>query len=76
MEVLSPREAILFFGRHSRNEGPSYSRARDIEFSLGGLFNWAGRPAQMEASMKTIQDGCCGIVEAVVEKKMKARGSG
>ena len=72
--VLSPGEAILFFGRHSRNEGLPCHRARGIEFGLGSQFNWARRPAQIEASMKSVQEGCCAIVEAVVEKKMIARG--
>ena len=30
--VLSLGEAILFFSRHSRNEGLPYHRARDVEF--------------------------------------------
>ena len=72
--VLSPGEAILFFSRHSRNEGLSYCRARNVEFDLGGPFNWAGRPTQIEALRKTVQEGQCTIIEAVVEKKMKARG--
>ena len=55
--VLSPEEAILFFGRYSRNEGLPYCRAGNIEFDLGGPFNWAGRPIQIEASRKTVQEG-------------------
>ena len=51
--VLSPGQAIPFFGGHSRNEGLSYHRARNVEFGSGGLFNWAGRPTQIEASRKT-----------------------
>ena len=39
--VLSPGAAILFFGRHSRNEGLPYQKARGIKFGLGGPFNWA-----------------------------------
>ena len=74
--VLSPGEAILFFGRHSRNEGLPYCRARDVEFCLRGPFNWARRPTQIEALMKTMWEGHHAIVEAVVEKRMKARGPG
>ena len=74
--VLSPGEAILFFGRCSRNEELTYHRARNIEFGLGGPFYWAGRPAQIEASRETVQEGCHATVDAVVEKKMKARGPG
>ena len=70
--VLSPGETILFFSRHSKNKGLPYHRARNVEFSLRGLFNWAGRSAQIEASRKTMQVVCHAILEAVVEKKMKA----
>ena len=64
--VLSPGEAIPFFGRHSKNEGLSYHRTR----------YWARRSTQIEASRKTMPEGCCAILKAVVEKKMKARGPG
>ena len=37
--VLSPEEAILFFGRCCKTEGLSYCRANNVEFGLGGLFN-------------------------------------
>ena len=74
--VLSPREAILFFGRHSKNKGLPYHRARNIEFSLGGLFSWDGWSVQIEASKKTAQEGPCTLLKAVVEKRMKARGLG
>ena len=74
--AMSPEEAILFFSRHSRNEGLPFSKARDVEFGLGSPFNWAGRPAQMKVSMKSVQDDHCAIIEAVVEKKTKARGPG
>ena len=71
--VFSPGKAILFFGRHSKNEGLPYCKARDVEFGLGDPFNWAGRSMQIEASRSTVQEGCHAIPEAVVEKKMKAR---
>ena len=74
--VLSPGQSFLFFSRCSKNEGLPYCRARDIEFGLGHLFNWARRSAQIEASRKPWQEGCHAILEAVVEKKMKARGLG
>ena len=48
--VLSPGEAILFFGRCSRNEG--------LPYPLGGQFNGARRPTQIEASWKIMQEGC------------------
>ena len=74
--VLSPGKAILFFGRWSRNEGLPYHRARNDQFGLGGPFNWPGRPAQIEALRKTVQEGCHAIIEAVVEKKTKTRRPG
>ena len=74
--VLSPGEAILFFGRCSKNEVLPYHRARNVEFDLGVPFNWAGRSVQIEALRKTMQEGHHAILEAVVEKKMKARGPG
>ena len=74
--VLSPGDTILFFSRHSKNEGLPYHKARDVEFGLGGLLNWAGRSAQMEALRKTVQKGCHAILKVVVEKKTKARGPG
>ena len=54
--VLPPGEAIQFFGRHSKNEGLPFGRARNIEFGLGGPFNWARRSVQIEASKKTMQE--------------------
>ena len=72
--VLSPGEAILFFGRYFKNEGLPYHRARNVELSLTGPLT--GRSVYMEVSRETIQEGCHTILEAVVEKKMKARGPG
>ena len=74
--VLLPGEAILFFSRHSKNEWLPYHRARDIEFGFGGPFNLARRSTQIEALRKPIQEGCCVIFKAMVERKMKARGPG
>ena len=74
--VLSPGEAILFFSRHSKNEGLLYHKARDVKFGLGGPFNLARMSAQIEASRKTVQEGHHAILKAVVKKKMKARGPG
>ena len=73
---MTTGKAILFFGRHFKNEGLPHQRARAVEFGLGGLFNWAGRSVQVKALRKTVQEGCLPILEAVVEKKMKARGPG
>ena len=64
----------MFFGRHSKNEGFPYHRARDVKFGLGSPFNWDGRSAQLKALRKTMQEGHHTILEAVMEKKRKARG--
>ena len=74
--VLSPGEAILFFRRCLRNKELLYQKAKDVEFSLGDPFNWARKPAQIEVSMKTVQEGHQATVDAVVEKKTKAWVSG
>ena len=66
----------MFFGRHSKNEGLPYHRARNVECGLGGPFNWARRSAEIEVSRKTVEEGHCTILKAVVEKKMKVRGKG
>ena len=50
--VLSPGEAILFFGRHFKNEGLPYHKASDVKFGLRGPFNWARRSAQIEVLRK------------------------
>ena len=76
--VLSPGEAVLFFGRHSKNKELPYCKARNVEFGLGDPFNWAGRSVQIEALTlkKTIPECHHAILKAVVEKKTRARGPG
>ena len=67
--VLSPGEPILFYGRHSKNEGLPYQRARNVEFSLGGPLNWAWSLVQIEALRKPIQEGHHAILEDMIWKK-------
>ena len=74
--VLAPGEAILFFGRHSCKEGLLFRNAKDVELGLRGPVNWAGRTAQVEATVNTIQEGHLAIADAIIKKKMKARGHG
>ena len=74
--VWAPREAILFFGRWLHKEVLPYASVRDIGFSLIGPVNWAGRTVQVEVTANTVPEACWAIVDAVVEKKMKARGPG
>ena len=45
-------------------------------FSLMGTINWAGRTAQVEVTINTVQEGCWAISDVVVEKRTKARGPG
>ena len=70
------RGGNLVFGRWSHKQGLSYTSARDIGFSLTGPVNWARRTAQAEVTLNTVQEAHWAIAEAVIEKKMKARGPG
>ena len=74
--VLALEEAILFFGRYLCKEGLLYRNTKDIELSLRGPVNWAWRTVQVEATVHTVQEGCQAIADAIIEKKMKARGPG
>ena len=53
--VLAPKQAVLFFGRHSYREGPFYRIAQDIALSLSGPVSWTGRTAQVKVTIKTMQ---------------------
>ena len=70
--VLSPGEAILYFGRHLHQEGFLYRNAKDIELSLRGTVNWAGKAAQVEATVNTVQEGHGTVAYAITEKNTKA----
>ena len=74
--VLTPGEAILFFGRHLHKERLLYRNAKDVELGLRGPVNCAGRTVQVEVTANTVQEGCWAIADAIMEKKMKARGPG
>ena len=75
-QVTKAGEAILFFGWQSCKEGLPLGYARDVGFSLMGLISWAGRTAEVVATVNTVQEGHQAISEAVVEKRTKARGPG
>ena len=49
--------------------------ARDVRLSLTGPVIWASRTTQADVIVNTIQEGCCTIADAVVEKRTKARGA-
>ena len=74
--VLAPREVILLFGWWSLKEGLPLGDTRDVGFCLGGPVNWAGREAQEEMTVSTVQEGCQAITDAIMEKRTKARGPG
>ena len=57
-------------------EGLSLGNARDVGFSVGGLVNLAGRGAQVEMMISTVQKGCRAIADTIMEKRTKARGPG
>ena len=56
--VLTSREAVLFFGWQLGKEGLPLGSARDVGFSLTGPVSWAGRAAQVEVTINTVQEGC------------------
>ena len=74
--VLAPGEAILFFGKCLHKEGVLYRKAKNIKLGLMGPVNWAGSTAQVEVTVNTVQEGGWAIMDAIMEKKMKSRGSG
>ena len=49
---------------------------RDVGFSMTGPVNWASKAGQLEVTVNALQEGHQAIVEAVVEKRTKARGPG
>ena len=72
--VLALGEATLFFGRWLHKEGLPYTSARNMGFSLTGQVNWAIRTVQVEATANMVQESHQSIVDAVMERIMKARG--
>ena len=74
--VLALGEAILFFGRHLHNKGLLYCDAQGIEHSLMDSVTWAGRTAQVELTVNTIQEGHRAIADTILEKEMRATGPG
>ena len=61
---LAPGEVILLVIGNTRDDG----------FSLASWVNWAGREAQVERMVSTVQEGHWTIADATVEKRTKARG--
>ena len=74
--VLALGETIVFFRRCLHNEGLFYSDAQNIEHGLTGSVTWAGRTAQVDVTVNTIQESHKAIAETILETKTKARGPG
>ena len=74
--VIGPGRAILFYGRHSMEEGLKADEARDARFLLTGAGTWVGKSAYLTANPMTLQEGRRAIARAVLDHRVKARGPG
>ena len=74
--VIGPGRAILFYGRHSLEEGLKADKARDAAFLLTGAGTWVGKSAYLTADPMTIPEGKRVIVQAVSDNRVKMRGLG
>ena len=74
--VTGPGRAVLFYGRHSLEEGLSLGKARDATFLLTWSDTWFGKPAYLAADLLTIQEGQWAITQAITKFQIKARGLG
>ena len=66
--VMGPGRAIIFYGRHSLEEGPTLGKARDAAFLLTEVGTWVGKPAYLATDHMTIQEGRWVIAQAVTER--------
>ena len=57
-------------------EGVLYHSAQDVELGMRGPVNWASRTARVETTVNTVQEGHRAIMDAIMEKKTKAREPG
>ena len=64
--VLAAGEAILFFGQQLLKEGLPLGDARDVGFCLGSPVNCAGREAQVEMMVSTVQEGHWAIADTIM----------
>ena len=74
--VIGPGRAILFYGRCSMGEGLKVDKARDAAFLLTGAETWVGKLAYLTADPMTIPEGRRAIAQAILDKRVKARGPG
>ena len=57
-------------------EGLKADEARDATFLLTGAGTWIGKLAYLTANPMTIQEGRRAIAQAILDNRVKARGSG
>ena len=74
--VLAPGEAILSFRWQLLKWQLPLGDVRDVGFHMGNPVIWAGREAQLEMMVSTVQEGHQAIADAVVGKRTKVRGLG
>ena len=74
--VIGSGRAILFYGRHSMEEGLNADEARDATFLLTGAGTWVGKSAYLTTDPMMLQEGKKAITQAVSDHRVKARGPG
>ena len=73
--VISPGRDILFYRRRSMGEGLKVDEARDAAFLLTGAGTWVGKLAYLTANPMTVEEGRRAIAQAVLDNRVKARGT-
>ena len=63
--VTDPGRAVLFYGRHSMQQGLTVDEARDAAFLLTGAGTWVGKLAYLATDPMTIQEGKRAIAQAI-----------
>ena len=74
--VIGPGRAVLFYGRHSMDEGLAADEARDATFLLTGADTWVGKLAYLTTDPMKIHEGRRAIAQAISDNRVKARGPG
>ena len=64
-EVTGPGREVLFYGRHSMEEGLTTDKVRDAAFLLTGAGMWVGKLAYLTTDPMTIQEGRRAIAQAI-----------
>ena len=55
--ITGPGRAVLFYRRHSLEEGLSPEESRDAAFVLTEVGTWVGKPAYLATDPLTTQEG-------------------